>query len=151
MEPVVVDTYASLVQRFASGFLIHIVTKHQGAIVNPVNQVSATLFALVLVVAENYIERQIKQIKQPHLALLKDVLATIFVFIGSFLAYLLIALIDGFFADELGSELSIVTIYRPTILIVTISLIITLLKFFAGELKTEAVKPKKSNKSDQQD
>lgn len=144
MEPAVVDTYSSLVQRFATGFLLHIVTKHQGTIVNPVNQVPATLFALVVVIAENYIERQIKRIKQPTLALLKDVLATIFVFIGSFLAYLLIALVDGFFADELGSELSITTIFRPTILIVTISLIITLLKFFAGELKIEERKPEKS-------
>jgi hypothetical protein len=151
MEPVVVDTYAALVQRFASGFLIHVVTKHQGAIVNPVNQVPATLWALVLVIGENYIERQIRQIRQPRLALLRDVMSTIFVFIGSFLAYLLIALIDGFFEDELGTELSIVTIYRMTILIVTISLIITLLKFLAGELKTEDPKPKKQNKSQQQD
>jgi hypothetical protein len=144
MEAEIVDTYSDLVQRFAMGFLLHIVTKHQGAIVNPVNQVSATLFTIVAVIVENYIERQIRHIQQPRLALLKDTLRTIFIFIGSFLAYLLIALIDGFFSEELGSELSLNTIYKPTILIVSIALIITLLKFFAGELQLE---DKKTNKA----
>lgn len=140
MQAEIVDTYSSLTQRLATGFVFHIVTKHQGTLVNPVNQVPATLFVIVAVIAENYIEREISKIATPSLALLRDVLSTIFVFVGSLLAYLLVALIDGFFTDELGSELSITTVYRPILLIVSVSLVITVLKFFAGEIKTRKKK-----------
>lgn len=144
MQAETVDTYSALTNRLATGFVFHIVTKHQGTIVNPVNQVPATLFVIVAVIAENYIEREINAISTPSLNLLKSFLSTIFVFIGSLLAYLLVALIDGFFTDELGSELSITTVYRPLLLVVTASLVITVLKFFAGELEVKKKKPQEA-------
>ena len=140
MEAAVVNAYSGLMQRFATGFLLNIVALNQGQLVNPVNHVPATMLILILVFAENYLEGKIHAISQPRLVLLKDLLSNIFIFVGSLLAYLLIALIIGFFQDDLGSVFTISSGYRIVILIVSISLISTLGKFFAGELQLPAEK-----------
>jgi hypothetical protein len=131
MDPRVVNSYTSLSQEFASGFVLQLAVKSQGILITSTNQIPATLTVLILVIISNYLTRRISTI--PH-ELLQDFLSTLIMFVRRIFTYLLIALIDSALELNSSTPISFSTFYPAIILIVTMSLIVTLLKLFSDEL-----------------
>lgn len=130
------DSYKAIANRFVMAFVIHLALEHRNDIVSPVNQITATLGIVGATVLLYFAENYVGLIKDKGLQLWIQWLQVVLSFIQTYLAYLLIALTDNIYGSKMSDDpLSLETIGRPVILIMSISAVLVALSYIFPEQK----------------
>jgi len=129
------DTYKTVVNRFAIAFLFHVANKHQSELISFNNRIPVIIIVTITTLVIGYLEKLVTTIKTPGLMLVSTFLNNVFVFWGTFNAYILIAVTEFIFVDTLsGNQLTLTNLFRPILLILMISCILAVFEYFSKDM-----------------